>query len=140
MNEVGATPRAAPDRRANEPGFYLFVYGTLRSGGEANERIAGCTFVRNAYVEGTLYDIEGHYPALMLYGGTRVQGEIWRCAADSLAAIDAYEGVDRRLFRRVAVDVDGTPCWAYVAGPALAHLLTPGQRIESGLWPARGGG
>lgn len=114
--------------------FHLFAYGTLRSGEANHARIADCALVRTAFVEGTLYDIDGLYPALMLYGTTRVEGEIWRCPADRLAALDRFEGLDNGLFRRVAVLIDETPCWTYVAGPALAHRLTPDQRLASGRW------
>lgn len=114
--------------------FHLFAYGTLRSGEENNDQIADCALVRAAFVEGTLYDIDGLYPALMLYGTTRVEGEIWRCPADRLAVLDRFEGLDNGLFRRVAVLIEETPCWTYVAGPALAHRLTPDRRLNSGRW------
>jgi gamma-glutamylcyclotransferase (GGCT)/AIG2-like uncharacterized protein YtfP len=116
--------------------FHLFVYGTLRASGESHEQIADCVFVRAAYVLGTLYDIDGLHPALMLYGHTRIDGEIWLCPADRLLALDNFEGVERGLFRRVAVSIEDTPCWTYVAGPALAHRLTPAQRLDHGSWPA----
>jgi gamma-glutamylcyclotransferase (GGCT)/AIG2-like uncharacterized protein YtfP len=115
--------------------FHLFVYGTLRMAGEASALLDGCVRVMHASVLGTLYDIEGEFPALMLYGGTAVRGEVWRCPFERLARLDAYEAVERGLFRRVAVVVAGVPCWTYVAGPALAHQLTPGQRLASGEWP-----
>ncbi len=132
MKEEHVYPADAP----GDAHFHLFVYGTLRTGGESNHRLEECEFVRTAAVDGTLYDIDGQHPVLMLYGGTRIEGEIWRCPAGQLVPLDAFEGVDRGLFRRVGVLVDGTPCWTYVAGPAFAHKLTPDRRIPSGRWPA----
>lgn len=118
-------------------GFHLFVYGTLlRAGGNAHV-LAGASFVRQAAVDGTLYDIEGRHPALMLYGSTRVHGEIWRCPADLLERLDAFEAVAEGLFRRVGVAVEGTACWTYVAGPRLARRLTPDRRIPGGAWLER---
>ncbi len=114
--------------------FHLFVYGTLRGGAPI---LAGAEFVRAAAVAGTLYDIEGRFPALMAYGTAPVTGEIWRCPANRLAALDEYEGVAEGLFRRIALDVDGLACWLYVAGPALASKLVPTARIESGDWLSR---
>jgi gamma-glutamylcyclotransferase (GGCT)/AIG2-like uncharacterized protein YtfP len=128
-------PSSQPIRSGD---FNLFVYGTLRRGCRAHEKIADCDFVGVAHLNGTLYDIDGLHPALMLYGNTSVAGEIFRCPADRLAGLDLYEGVDSGLFRRVAAEIDGTPCWVYVAGPALAHRLTPGQRIDSGKWTGAG--
>jgi gamma-glutamylcyclotransferase (GGCT)/AIG2-like uncharacterized protein YtfP len=115
--------------------FDVFVYGTLRRGGISHTVLDGARFVRDAMVQGTLYDIDGEYPALMLYGGTRVPGEIWRCPVPMLARLDRFEGVDTGLFRRVGLRVDGNACWTYVAGPALARRLTPARRLAGGRWP-----
>lgn len=115
----------------------MFVYGTLRSGGPAAGLLAGCERIGEATVEGTLYDL-GEYPALMLYGHTRVRGEVWDCPFELLAKLDAYEGAERGLFRRVAVMASGIPCWTWVAGPGLARLLTPDRRIDGGYWEVPG--
>jgi gamma-glutamylcyclotransferase (GGCT)/AIG2-like uncharacterized protein YtfP len=111
-------------------GFHLFVYGTLRGDGAAAHRMADCTYVGPGVVRGTLYDIDGDYPALMLYGDTPVSGEIWHVpSAAALAGLDEYEGVGRGLFRRVAVSVNGHACWVYVAGHRLGRRLTADRRI-----------
>lgn len=115
--------------------FHLFVYGTLRSGGrEPVPVMAGAERVGAASVEGTLYDIRGEYPALLLAGDGQVEGEVWRCPVERLPALDRHEGVAQGLFRRVGVRVDGRPCWAYVAGPRLGEWLSPRTRIASGDW------
>jgi gamma-glutamylcyclotransferase (GGCT)/AIG2-like uncharacterized protein YtfP len=114
--------------------FHLFVYGTLLRGGAANALLDSCERVRPAAVAGTLYDVGGEYPALMLYGESPVRGEIWRCPNDLLPRLDTFEGVGEQLFRRVAVAVEGTPCWTYVAGPAIARELTPSRRLPDGVW------
>ena len=118
--------------------FHLFVYGTLRSGAEAGRLLDGCERVGAATITGTLYDVNDRYPALMLYGATPVRGEIWRCPVELLPRLDEYEGVNRRLFRRVGVRVGDVPCWTYVAGPALARELKPTRRITSGEWLSPG--
>lgn len=114
--------------------FHLFVYGTLLSSGEASQLLEGCERVATASVNGTLYDIDGAFPALMLAGDGEVHGEIWRCPTERLLELDGYEGVTERLFRRVGVEVDGWPCWTYVAGPKLAPRIAQAKRIESGRW------
>lgn len=113
--------------------FHLFVYGTLRTGGSATTLLASCERVAAAEVGGVLYDIDGEYTALVLYGNAPVAGEIWRCPSELLPEIDAYEGVDNGLFRRVGVSVrhpagGDVACWTYVAGPALARKLVPARR------------
>ena len=105
-------------------GFHLFVYGTLRAEGAAHALLDGARRVAVASIRGTLYDIDGQYPALMLYGTQVVNGEVWHVPdAARLARLDAYEGVAEGLFRRVGLDVDGFGCWVYVAGPAVARKL-----------------
>jgi gamma-glutamylcyclotransferase (GGCT)/AIG2-like uncharacterized protein YtfP len=116
--------------------FHLFVYGTLRSGGSATGMLAGAERVSEGSVGGVLYDIDGEFPALIVYGRTPVQGEIWRCPAPLLAILDAYERIESGLFRRIGVEAttfDGAivPCWVYVAGPRLAAKLTPARRVDS---------
>lgn len=111
--------------------FHLFAYGTLAGKGSASELMAGCERVASAAVRGTLYDI-GEYPALLLSGSDRVEGEIWRCPADLLPRLDHYESVRAGLFRRVGVTVEGMPCWAYVAGPSLGPRLRPEARVRPG--------
>jgi gamma-glutamylcyclotransferase (GGCT)/AIG2-like uncharacterized protein YtfP len=114
--------------------FHLFVYGTLRSNGAGASLLADGELVGEGSVGGVLYDIDGAYPALVLYGTTPVRGEVWRCPASALLPLDAYEGVAEGLFRRIGVEVemDGRTqgCWTYVAGPGLSRKLTGAQRIE----------
>jgi gamma-glutamylcyclotransferase (GGCT)/AIG2-like uncharacterized protein YtfP len=117
-------------------GFHLFVYGTLRAGGNAAVMLADCEYVGEATVGGILYDIDGRFPALVMYGDVPIQGEVWRCPAALLARLDEYEGTAQGLFRRVATEAttgDGArlPCWTYTAGPALSRQLTLDRRIES---------
>ena len=136
--EAAGGEAEAPARRSRPyrgKGFHLFTYGTLRRSGEGAVLLEGCKPVGPATITGTLYDIDGEYPALVLAGTGRVQGEIWHCPAPVLARLDAYEEVAAGLFRRVAALVEGVPCWVYVAGPKLARRLTPRRRIESGRWP-----
>ncbi|HKJ92440.1 MAG TPA: gamma-glutamylcyclotransferase family protein [Longimicrobiales bacterium] len=128
-----STPRT---RETTEPGFHLFVYGTLRSdvSGGAPDLLASCERLGTATVQGTLYDA-GDYPALMLAGHTPIQGEIWRCPAELLPALDRYESIGEGLFRRMATRVDGIACWVYVAGPALSKRLSLENRLSDGRWP-----
>lgn len=108
--------------------FHLFVYGTLRSGGDADGLLDACERVGQGVVRGTLYNV-GPYPALLLSGDDEVPGDIWRCPVERLQALDAYEGVDEGLFRRAGVQVGGHACWVYVAGPRLGPELVPEARV-----------
>ena len=115
--------------------FHLFAYGTLRRGGRSEELLQGAEWVGHASVGGVLYDIDGQHPALVLYGSTPVEGDLWRCPIGLLPVIDQYESVESGLFRRIGVKAQTAEgadyaCWTYVAGPALTRKLTPARRIE----------
>jgi len=122
-----------PDGGGPDPTFHLFVYGTLRSDRSNGSLLDGGERVMRATVPGTLYGLDA-YPALLLYGHTPVHGEIWRCPLDLLWRLDEHEGVDDGLFRRIGIEVAELACWTYVAGPALAHRLTPDRRLPRGDW------
>ena len=128
-----------PSRTPFSPDFVepvrVFVYGTLRRGGRANALLRGCECLGVRRVRGTLYDVRGAYPALVLDEEGEVEGEVWRCPGATIAALDEYEGVAQGLYRRMEVQVEGAACWTYVAGPALEPVLTPERRIASGVWP-----
>ena len=116
--------------------FRLFVYGTLRSNAAGASLLAAGEQIGEGSVGGVLYDMDGAYPALVLYGAAPIRGEVWKLPAAALATLDAYEGIADGLFRRVGVEVvmdDGSisGCWVYVAGPRLGRLLTPERRVES---------
>ena len=115
--------------------FHLFVYGTLKPGERNAHLLSDGEWVGPATVGGVLYDIDGQHPTLLLYGSTPVSGMVCRCPVALLEKLDQFEQIDDGLFRRVAVTAqmeDGTEqaCWTYVAGPKLAHKLTPGRRIR----------
>jgi gamma-glutamylcyclotransferase (GGCT)/AIG2-like uncharacterized protein YtfP len=121
--------------------FNLFAYGTLAQGSAAESLLEGCDLVGDGVVRGILYDINGRFPAVVLYGAAPVHGRIWRCPADLLLKLDEYEGTAQGLFRRVALDVEHDaghmPCWLYTAGPALSRQLTAERRIDGGRWETR---
>lgn len=122
--------------------FNLFTYGTLQQGGPAAGMLDGCELVGSGTVNGILYDIDGRYPAVVLYGSAPVHGEVWRCPTPLLAELDRYEGTADGLFRRVALEVDTddgpVACWLYAAGPRLSRQLVPDARRDSGRWEANG--
>jgi hypothetical protein len=69
----------------------------------------------------------------MLYGDTEVHGEILECAVDAMNDIDKMNCITSGTLRRIATNAiapDGShiPCWILVAGPAIAHKLTPESR------------
>ena len=125
--------------------FNLFVYGTLRGGpavGGAAGVLSDCVKLGEGTIGGTLYDVDGRFPALVHYGSDPVHGEVWRCPAELLLELDAYEGTASGLFRRIATEIElasgeSVPCWVYTAGPTLSRQLTPENRVTSASWRPR---
>lgn len=116
----------------------IFLYGTLRRGGGADQLLRGCTPEGPATVRGRLHDL-GPYPALVLDpGGDPVHGEIWECPGRMLGELDRYEGVQVELFERVKVRLAGRPCFVYVAGSALQPRLDAANVLTDGRWPVSG--
>lgn len=98
----------------------LFVYGTLRSDGSANNLLADGEFIGHARTKMPMTVREvGGYPALSPNGSSQVNGELWAVDDEILAAIDEYEGPD--LYRRQLAPIllpDGeVEAWVYFGSP-----------------------
>lgn len=115
----------------------LFVYGTLRKGGENDiTRIYPTSvLVSDASVKGTLFDMGG-YPAILLDdAGTSIVGEIYEIDGETLAKLDDFEteaGYDRMSIE-IPVNGNITPCWIY--GPP-SELSAGKSDVDSGDWIA----
>ena len=114
----------------NHASYYLFVYGTLRSGfhNPAYEYISRYFDIfGNAKVKGRLYDL-GEYPAATpTQDDAFITGELYiikneREFSWAIGQLDDYEGVvvesgEQRLYRREIADVfinDAiVPAWVY---------------------------
>ena len=106
--------------------IHLFVYGAGPFAEPPGEK------VRDAAVQGTIFDVEGVGRALILSGYATVPGEVRRVPIGALADLDARARVREGLYRRIGVQVDESPCWVWVAGPTLAPRLAPGRRARGG--------
>lgn len=81
----------------------VFVYGTLKRGGENHHFLTGQRFLGEARtVPGfRLYHLSG-YPGMVPLATDRdgVTGEVWSVDAPCLAELDRLEGTDEGLYRR----------------------------------------
>ena len=121
-----------------DPGRLLFLYGTLRPGGNAAGRLAGRgRWLGPTTTRGRLYRIT-YYPALVGGDGV-VRGDLFEMddPAALLPELDAYEGcgpgdAEPWEYRRaqIAVDSGGTghAAWAYLYN----WPVDESARIESG--------
>lgn len=84
----------------------IFVYGTLKRGCKNHQQLAGQHYIGEARtIAGyRLYDL-GDYPGMVAdptdtHG---VSGEVWSVDEPALARLDAFEGVNEGLYRRIPV-------------------------------------
>jgi gamma-glutamylcyclotransferase (GGCT)/AIG2-like uncharacterized protein YtfP len=84
----------------------LFVYGTLKRGGENHAHLQSQTWLGPARTAAgyRLYRLDG-YPGMVAdashAGG--VSGEVWAVDEGALAGLDRFEGVGEGLYERVPV-------------------------------------
>lgn len=133
----------------NQPVYYLFVYGSLRSGfhSPAYEYISRYfDLVSNGKVKGKLYDL-GEYPAAIPTDEeTYIIGELYHIKEVSefswaIGQLDDYEGLnveegETQLYRRELQEVitDGKPytAWIYWYNQAIEGkpLVASGDMLE----------
>lgn len=84
----------------------LFVYGTLKRGGENHLHLAGQRFLGEAATGPgfTLYGLKG-FPGMVRAtdAAEGVTGEVWEVDADCLRTIDILEGTVEKLYERVPI-------------------------------------
>ena len=126
--------------------IYLFVYGTLMSGLEAQDLLArqNARLIGRAKIRGKLLDL-GEFPGAIKssHPGDVVFGELYELHGDAvLSELDVYEGYDpanpvRSLFVRDRVQVElvdqeggGVEAWTYFYNEG--HNRRKGRPIRSG--------
>jgi gamma-glutamylcyclotransferase (GGCT)/AIG2-like uncharacterized protein YtfP len=115
----------------------VFVYGTLRRGSahSMSIRFPNSSFIADAKVSGSLYDL-GEYPGLVLSEpNSLVVGEVYEVDEETLNQLDDFEASSN--YRRQPVEISiGTQrrvCWTYEPHPefySLHKLITSGDWIE----------
>ena len=89
----------------------LFIYGTLKRGHcrapvLIRQRCLGAAQTRPIY---RLFNC-GTYPGLVRAGqddGLSVEGELWEIDDDCLALLDDEEGIDKGLYERMPIEIEG---------------------------------
>ena len=87
----------------------LFVYGTLKRGGENHEWINSQTFVAVARTKPLyrLFDLGGYPGMVPTEDGIAIQGEIWDVDAAGLARLDVLEDIEGGEYERVLIELEG---------------------------------
>ncbi len=92
-----------------------FIYGTLKRGHRAHDRLAGQRFLREAATAPHYRLVDaGGFPGLVS-GTHSVQGELWELTQDRLRELDDYEGVAEGIYARARIEMsDGSAASAYL--------------------------
>lgn len=115
----------------------VFVYGTLRRGSahSMSIRFPNSSFIADAKVSGSLYDL-GEYPGLVLSEpNSSVVGEVYEVDEETLNQLDDFEVSSNYQRQQVEISM-GTErrvCWTYEPNPefySLHKLITSGDWIE----------
>jgi gamma-glutamylaminecyclotransferase len=115
----------------------VFVYGTLKRGGENHGYLAGQTFLGNARTRPgfRLYHLKG-YPGLVRDPADQqgVAGEVWGVTGKALATLDVFEGVPEGLYQRVPIDLQPPFDRATVTAYLYLHDVA-GRPLLGDEWP-----
>jgi gamma-glutamylcyclotransferase (GGCT)/AIG2-like uncharacterized protein YtfP len=95
----------------------VFVYGTLKSGGDVrglNQFGDGATIVGKAKTQYPDYEMSdlGAFPGVFLNGKYHIEGEVWEVDDETLEHLDAIEGYPDFYSRQVTHTTQGK-AWMY---------------------------
>lgn len=115
----------------------LFVYGTLKQGASNHALLTGQRFLGQARTAPgfVLYDVGG-YPGMVPVPGSQsfVTGEVWLVDDAGLRALDRFEGLDERLYRREPVPM--VPPYDHIAVDSYVFAQSvAGRRQLGSSWP-----
>ncbi|HEX4954518.1 MAG TPA: gamma-glutamylcyclotransferase family protein [Thermoanaerobaculia bacterium] len=130
MKEIRPRPTSA--LRSGESAL-LFVYGSLRRGGENHRFLDGARFLGEARTEPghQLLDL-GRYPGMVAAAEGRVLGELFEVDGETLAALDRFEG-HPTFYQRRPVRLDGDLiAWSYF----LVEVDAEAKPVPGGCWPS----
>lgn len=87
----------------------VFVYGTLKRGGENHDWIAMQRFIAAARTLPLyrLFDLGGYPGMVHAAEGLAIHGEVWEVDAAGLTQLDMLEDTAGGEYERVAVSLDG---------------------------------
>ncbi|WP_395741254.1 gamma-glutamylcyclotransferase [Prosthecobacter sp.] len=112
----------------------VFVYGTLKRGGDNHHWISQQQFVSEARTAPAyrMYDLGG-YPGMVRAdeGGLSIQGEVWSVDEAGLINLDVLEDTEGGEYERVPLPLEGE--WAEQTVEGYVYLRSVEGRREVGV-------
>lgn len=113
----------------------VFVYGTLKRGGENHGWIDKQRFIAEAHTLPMyrMFDLGGYPGMIHAADGLSIQGEVWEVDEAGLTQLDVLEDTDGGEYERVAVRLEGEYATQHVEGYIYLHSVE-GRRDVGGCW------
>jgi gamma-glutamylcyclotransferase (GGCT)/AIG2-like uncharacterized protein YtfP len=113
----------------------VFVYGTLKRGGENHGWIANQHFVAAAVTRPRyrMYDLGGYPGMIRAEDGLAIEGEVWDVDDSGLIRLDVLEDVDGGEYERMPVELEGDFADERIEGYLYLHSIA-GRRDIGTTW------
>ena len=113
----------------------VFVYGTLKRGGENHGWIEKQQFVAEAHTAALyrLFDLGGYPGMVRAEDGISIQGEVWEVDETGLIKLDVLEDTDGGEYERVQVQLEGEYATQSVEGYVYLRSVE-GRRDLGACW------
>lgn len=113
----------------------VFVYGTLKRGGENHGWIGQQQFVAEACTVPLyrMYDLGGYPGMVRAEDGISILGEVWSVDEAGLAKLDVLEDIDGGEYERVPVALEGEYATQRVEGYIYLRSVD-GRRDVGACW------
>lgn len=112
--------------------FFVFVYGSLRSGESNHEQMAGARLVSadSVALDAALIAYLEGYPGLVRSRGARTRGEVYEVDAAPLSRLDEFEGTPDQYQRGAVTLESGQQVETYWAAAPLGF-----PQLHKEEWP-----
>lgn len=113
----------------------VFVYGTLKRGGENHGWIEKQRFIAEARTKPLyrLFDLGGYPGMVRADDGIAIAGEVWEVDGPGLAQLDVLEDVEGGEYERVPVELEGEFAGQRVEGYLYLRSVE-GRRNVGACW------
>lgn len=113
----------------------VFVYGTLKRGGDNHGWIEKQQFIAEARAKPVyrMFDLGGYPGMIRAKEGIAIEGEVWDVDDAGLAQLDVLEDIEGGEYERVLIELDGEFANQHVEGYLYLRSVE-GRRDVGACW------